>query len=59
MRRNKTAKRPPVRMGIAAKDEEELRWNQRPYTRIVPEDVRAWHLGVRAALVQRENWARL
>jgi len=25
----------------------------------VPEDVRAWHLGVRAALVQRENWARL
>jgi len=50
MSRNKTAKRLSVRMGTAAKDEEELRWNQKPYARIVLEDVRACHLGVRAAL---------
>jgi hypothetical protein len=54
MHRNKTAKRPPVHMRTTAKDKEELRWNQRLYARIVLEDVRACHLGIRAALIQRK-----
>jgi hypothetical protein len=48
------AKRPPVHMGTTAKDQEELRWNQRLYARIVLDDVRACHLGIKAALIQRK-----